>query len=239
MLVLGIETSGFPGSIALRQGGALLEERELPQQSRKHAQSLVSAIGELFGDHSFSPADCELVAVSLGPGSFTGLRVGVVCAKTFAYGVDCPAIGVDSFLAVAAAAPADVHSLHVVSNAQRKQLFWGRFQRSSNGYWQQEGEIAIVDAAAWCADRTAEDLLTGPELQSLAERFPLAGRQLPPDCHLPRAALIAELGQLMGEGKITPTSPSDLWTLEPKYLRKSAAEEKWDLERAKCDTQSD
>ena len=85
MKILAIETSGFEGSIALSENSDVLAQRELARAGRRHAQTLVLEVAELLESHSLQPDQIDVVAVSHGPGSFTGLRVGVVFAKTFAW----------------------------------------------------------------------------------------------------------------------------------------------------------
>lgn len=102
MITLGIETSGRAGTIALVEGGTVVAERSLTASGRRHARTLVPELGELLRKTGHTPTEVDVVAVSIGPGSFTGLRVGVVCAKTFAYATGCRIIGIDTFLAVAA-----------------------------------------------------------------------------------------------------------------------------------------
>ena len=78
MLILGIETSGRQATVALLKEGQSLMIRQLEQTSRRHAQSLVAEIDVLLRKFGLEAADITAVAVSIGPGSFTGLRVGVV-----------------------------------------------------------------------------------------------------------------------------------------------------------------
>src|SRR5687768_2419931 len=105
MLVLSIETSGTGGSIALVDDRACLAERSLSQAGRRHARTLVFELKQLLAEREVAPGDLGAVAVSIGPGSFTGLRVGVVCAKTLAYAVSTKLVAVDTFLAIAAQSP--------------------------------------------------------------------------------------------------------------------------------------
>ena len=90
------------------------------------------------------PDDVQLVAVSVGPGSFTGLRVGVTAAKVFAYAVGAEVLGVDTLEAIAAASPDDVAEVSAVIDAQRASwprdaLPGGRTAGSNrlvpNGWW--------------------------------------------------------------------------------------------------------
>ncbi|HBO44409.1 MAG TPA: tRNA (adenosine(37)-N6)-threonylcarbamoyltransferase complex dimerization subunit type 1 TsaB, partial [Planctomycetaceae bacterium] len=86
MRVLAIETTERVGTVALSEGDRLVVQRSLDAGQRS-AQSLAPAVVQTLADAGWKPEDVELVAVTVGPGSFTGLRVGVTTAKTFAYGV--------------------------------------------------------------------------------------------------------------------------------------------------------
>src|ERR1700685_4685945 len=101
MLILGTEPPGAGGSIAFCRDGVCLAEQSLEGAPRRHAQTLVSQIEATLGRLEFKMADLEGVAVSVGPGSFTGLRVGVVCAKTLAYAIGCPLAAGDTLAAIA------------------------------------------------------------------------------------------------------------------------------------------
>lgn len=228
MLVLGIETSGLAGSVALLRDGALLEERTLNQVGRRHAQSMVLEIGEILRAHSFSPADVELIAVSRGPGSFTGLRVGMVCAKTFAYATGCRFTAVDTFAAIAENAPSNVDRVFVIEDAQREDLFAAEYVRGDFPNWQQVTPIQIVDAAAFCAARNSHDVVMGPGVHK-RDLTGIGSNWLKDDefCRA-RASVIARLGSYSyplsttGEASVE----TDFWRASPFYLRMSAAEEK-------------
>lgn len=224
MRIIGIETSGREGTLALRENGRLLEVRDLAAEGRRHAQTLVAELVELLTRHGHSLADCTAVGVSVGPGSFTGLRVGVVCARTLAYATGCRLAGVDTFAAVAEGSPADVDRVLVVADAQRSQLFVGEYVRNDQQQWQRDGAIRIVDAEVWCAERASDDCVSGPvpprRVSQLADRC----RLLPESVRYPDAASVA----LLAERILADGGGDDLWTLAPFYFRKSAAEEKWE-----------
>src|SRR5690606_16862220 len=135
VITLGIETSGHQGSVALWRDGALLGERDLSREGQRHARSLVPELRQLLIDHSLAPRDVQTLAVSIGPGSCTGLRVGVVCAKTWAYATGARLIAVDTLLAVAQQAGEAAQRLQVTSDAQRNEVFVGRFERTPDGVW--------------------------------------------------------------------------------------------------------
>ena len=81
---LAIETSGRIGSVAVAQDGVVLAEETFPH-GLKHAAGLVPMIDRLCSGAGWRPADVQEIYVSVGPGSFTGLRVGVTVAKTLAF----------------------------------------------------------------------------------------------------------------------------------------------------------
>lgn len=92
-LILSIETSGAACSVALSQGGSLVATVTIDDGNRQSSM-LVPAVESLFRKCSKQMSDCDAVAVSSGPGSYTGLRVGVSTAKGLCYGLKCPLIAV-------------------------------------------------------------------------------------------------------------------------------------------------
>lgn len=95
MKVLGIETSGSMGGIVLSKDCQVILSKEFG--SMQHGKELIPAIKSAFHDIGWSPHDIDLIAVDVGPGSYTGLRVGVACAKTMAYALRKPVIDVPIF----------------------------------------------------------------------------------------------------------------------------------------------
>ncbi|MBT3881430.1 MAG: tRNA (adenosine(37)-N6)-threonylcarbamoyltransferase complex dimerization subunit type 1 TsaB, partial [Candidatus Scalindua sp.] len=93
MKVLGIETSGLVGNIAVCDGDRVVA-RKTYGKNFSHGKEIVSTIELLFNEIKLDPSNIDLIAVSTGPGSYTGLRVGVTCAKTLAYGLGKPVIDV-------------------------------------------------------------------------------------------------------------------------------------------------
>ncbi len=232
-VTLGIETSGMAGLVALSRNGQLLEERELEHTRRRHAQTLILELQTLLSHHDVVPSDVDLIGISHGPGSFTGLRVGVVAAKTFAFAIDCRLVAVDTLAAIAEAADDRVTSISVVSDAQREQLFVGEFTRtSSTEQFERQGPIEIVDADAWCTDlksRASETFaIAGPVLKKLTDKIPVEVRQLDEAAWQPRAFAIATLAERLAADE----EFADPFELEPFYLRKSSAEEKRDARLA-------
>ncbi len=236
MLVIGLETSGLVGSIALRRNGQLLEERLLGQVGRRHAQSLVLELRELLNAYGAKPCDVQAIAVSKGPGSFTGLRVGLVCAKTFAYATGCRFVAVNTFEAIAENCSSDVTDVWIVENAQRGDFFAGRYARDSASStstcsWRLQAPVQIVPADEWLASRTASDTVTGPGLTDFAGSLSSARLLMDEAISKPRASSVARLGEQRLFSTAIPSDESDLegdtdfWKAVPFYFRPSAAEE--------------
>ncbi len=230
MLVIGLETSGFVGSIALRRDGQLLEERTLGQAGRRHAQSLVLELRDLLTSHGAKPRDVQVIAVSKGPGSFTGLRVGLVCAKTFAFATGCRFVAVDTFAAIAENCPSGLTHVWIVENAQRGDFFAGAYTREhTTRAWQLQDPVQIVSAAEWLGSRAACETVTGPGLTDHAGSSSAARLLNDEAISKPRASSIARLGE---QRLLAPASSSgvldndtDFWKAAPFYFRPSAAEE--------------
>jgi tRNA threonylcarbamoyladenosine biosynthesis protein TsaB len=220
-LVLGIETSGLPGSVALCRGGACLLESLLEEAPRRHAQTLVSRIGLMLREADRKVREVEAVAVSIGPGSFTGLRVGIVCAKTLAYATGCRLAAVDTLQAIAANSDGDVDRVHVLADALRGDAYVGTY-RLSGGRWSTEQAPFIVAAEPWLAERAPGETFSGPGLSVYAQFVPAGCRQLATECWTPRARVVAQLGL----GQLERGDMADCAALVPLYLRRSAAEER-------------
>src|SRR5688572_20388398 len=92
------------GSVAALEG-ELVAEMEL-DSARRTAQTLVPALDVLLRQVAWKPQDVDLIAVTQGPGSFTGLRIGVTTAKTFAYACGAAIVGVNTLAAIARQVPA-------------------------------------------------------------------------------------------------------------------------------------
>ncbi len=218
MLVLGIETSRQPGSVALRRDSRCLAQATLDHDGLRHAQALPPIVAKLLQDHTLTTADINLIAISHGPGSFTGLRVGIAFAKTLAWSTSCQLVAVDTFAAIAAHATSTANSLWVAADAQRRQLFVRPYRRQHPQTWTPDGNHAIVNAVDWCGERTPGDTIITPDTQLLEPHF---ANNVTAVTATPNAQTIAQLGQLAAEeGRL-----DNPVTLEPLYLRQSAAEE--------------
>jgi tRNA threonylcarbamoyladenosine biosynthesis protein TsaB len=225
MRILAIETSLAGGSVALADGPAPIACQMLPLAGRV-AQTLTPATAALLAAAGWRPGDVQLVAVAIGPGSFTGLRVGVTAAKAFAYAIGAEALGVSTLETIAlAAVTRDVRPLvtiYPVIDAQRKQLFAGRYDCAAEGDLRLIGDERVVSIEQWLATLTENGFVTGPGLRLVEGRLPASVSRVGEERWLPSAALVAEIAWRDWQAG----RRDSLWKLAPRYIRDSAAQEK-------------
>ncbi|MCE5267001.1 MAG: tRNA (adenosine(37)-N6)-threonylcarbamoyltransferase complex dimerization subunit type 1 TsaB [Planctomycetaceae bacterium] len=238
MNTLALETTDKIGSVAAVSGDKCLTELRLDPKLRS-AQSLVPAMHALLQQVGWMPKDVQLVAVSVGPGSFTGLRVGVTAAKVFAYCVGAEVLGISTLETIAAAAvEAEAipccSEVSAVMDAQRGDVVAQRFaivchsdctmNAPSEPTVEAIGPQELIPADAWLTGLAPGVVVTGPGLVKLAGRLPERVRELPASYWAPRAAVVGRLAsRYHAAGR-----HDDVWKLAPHYFRRSAAEEKWD-----------
>ena len=122
MVVLAIETSSRQGSVALWQPGRAPVERTIAQGLR-HGALLFVELRDAFAAAGLRPDDVDLIAVSQGPGSFTGIRIGLTAARTAAYVLRKPLLGVPSLDVLAENAPAEADSVATLLDAKRGEVY--------------------------------------------------------------------------------------------------------------------
>jgi len=219
--LLILETSSRSGQAALALGDELRGVRRLDGAGR-NTRDPAPALAALLAEQGWRPRDVQGAIVSRGPGSYTGLRVGIMSAKTFAYAAGCALLAVDTFAALALQAPASVPRVDVLADAQQDKVYVQSFVRSAEG-WQQSTELTIRRFADWLGTREPSAWVTGPGLLKWAPHLPAEAPQVDATLWEPQPASLLRLGlarYLAGER-------DDPWTLEPLYLRPSSAEEQW------------
>ncbi|MEQ9410565.1 MAG: tRNA (adenosine(37)-N6)-threonylcarbamoyltransferase complex dimerization subunit type 1 TsaB [Fuerstiella sp.] len=225
MKILALDTSGFEGSIAVADDRKIMAEQFLPSEGRRHAQTLVSETASLLQQLGLGPADIDAVAVSVGPGSFTGLRVGVVFAKTFAWANDAQLVAVDTLRALAQQIDGRHEQVLVVSDAQRRELFCGHYRWDTDRAARvPTGPVSLHPVEEVIATGLVDSstVITGPALAKFGSEFSDQHCLSEPTFWRPRAGTVAEIGSLMlADGEL-----ADPNTLEPVYIRRSYAEEK-------------
>jgi tRNA threonylcarbamoyladenosine biosynthesis protein TsaB len=220
--ILTLETSETIGTLAAARGDQLLLEIKLDAQVRA-AQSFALGIRRLLAEVGWKPSEVELVATTIGPGSFTGLRVGVTAAKALAYAAGAEVLGIDTLETIAAAAPREIGEISVAVDAQRGQVAAGTFRRGETGWFEAVAPWTVLDVEAWLAGLAPGSCLSGPVLQKILRRVPGHLKPIDPQFWCPSAAWVARLAaRYFAAGR-----RDDLWKLAPRYCRSSAAEETW------------
>jgi tRNA threonylcarbamoyladenosine biosynthesis protein TsaB len=223
MRILALETTEPIGTVAAMLDDNLLAQLDLDSQQRT-AGAFAPALKALLRQVGWKPSQVELVAATIGPGSFTGLRIGLTAAKTFAYAVEAAILGVDTLETIAAAAPPEVETLSVAVDAQRGDVVAAWFQRGPDGWFEQLRPSQLIKADVWLNDLPQGTHVSGPILQKLASSVPECLRILDRQYWAPSAASVARLAA----HQYAAGRRDDVWTLLPRYCRRSAAEEKWD-----------
>jgi len=233
MRILAIETSGKSGGIALAESAAegagpprLIEEVRIAEGLR-HGRDLVLSVRDACRRAGWTPREVPLVAVSIGPGSFTGIRIAVTFAKFVAWDAGAKVVAVPSFRALAANAPADRPRIVTIVDAKRGGLFASLFERREGRLAETFGP-AVIEADDFV--RRLQPARRGePPAYVLGHgiakgRAALAGLELAPeDLWNIRPAEVARLGlEMAARGEF-----ADPLRLEPLYIRLPEAEELW------------
>jgi tRNA threonylcarbamoyladenosine biosynthesis protein TsaB len=217
-----IETSCQVGQVALAHGMRVLASRRL-DEARRHARDLIPGLAGLLAEQGWKARDLNLVVVSRGPGSYTGLRVGIVTAKTLAYAIGCTLLGIDTFAAIARQAPEQAQRVDVLADAQQGKVYVQSFVRQAEtSLWQPHTDLAIRPFAEWLATVDRSVWVSGPGV-----RLHEAQLQDHPQVDSERREPLPEILLQIALERQDGGEKDDHWTLEPLYLRPSAAEEKW------------
>src|SRR5579864_841388 len=123
---LAIETSSSIGSLAILENAAIVGEDQFPH-GLQHAAQIIPRIDHLCRDRGWMPNEIREIYVSIGPGSFTGLRIGATLAKTLAFATGAKIVAVPSVLVLAENTPPEAMNLIIILDAKRDQIFTARF----------------------------------------------------------------------------------------------------------------
>lgn len=226
MLLLGLETSTVRSSVALVQHDRVLASASLGAP-RRHGEFLAPAIRFCLDQAGLSIERLTGVAVGVGPGLFTGLRVGIATAQTLAAARQLPVVGLSGLDVLAFQARYTTRPICAVIDARRGELFWA-FYRSSPGGVQRESDLMLgrVDQLAAEIEAHGDDVLVlGDGALSYREQLAATDAQLAgPDWAWPDAADLAELAvpRFVREETQRPDE------LHPIYLRHADAQIGWE-----------
>ena len=235
MRMLALETTEKFGSVALLNDGHVLAERELPKD-RRSSQTLHPTLRTLFETTQTAPETIDIVAVVVGPGSFTGLRVGVTAAKVFAYSHATKVIALDTFRTVAfgsGTVPEDtvgsLDSLFSVGvDAQRGEVVAAVLRRTKEGRIDMVKEPELLSVVDWWkhAEQYEGIIFSGPALERWSVNVPPNVVLASQSDWFPKASAAGKLAAERKAWRESQQPYDDVWTLRPTYSRLSAAEEK-------------
>jgi tRNA threonylcarbamoyladenosine biosynthesis protein TsaB len=224
LLVLDTSTERAALGLSTRSGKVFLAVTEA---GRRHGRDLVPHLAAILADAGLSVGEIDVLGVGLGPGSYTGLRVGVMAVKTLAYVTGAEVVGLDSLEAMARNAPAGAMRISVIGDAQRGDLYVADFVRPAVGATPIPTQPTHIERLAdWLARLEPGQLVVGPGLNSPPIRAAIPAEFMTSGANLnfPDGNALIELARDIW----TTGHRDDPWSLEPRYFRKSAAEEKWE-----------
>jgi len=217
MIVLGLETSTAVCAAGLFVEGKPEVERSL-LESHVHSEKLLTLVQEVIAEASLSLRDVHAVAISSGPGSFTGLRIGFSTAKGLCFSLNRPLVTVPTFEAIAVAARgkfAGASEILVALDAKREEFYVGRFATTQEGV-ESLGSVEVLSLkdTLSLARRNAAGLLITDKVELLKSGS--GDTQLVEDVHqFCRASIVARLGYR----KAVRKEFADVASVEPFYLK--------------------
>lgn len=237
MRVLGIESATFAQSVALIEDDRVVAEASYRAEGG-HGGRLMPTLDEVLRRAGISSGDLDAVAVSVGPGSFTGLRVGLATAKGLALGAGVTLVGVSTLEVLAEGYGVQGGSICTLLDAYRGEVFTAMFRRSG-GHLERLTADMVVAPEAVPVSGEGETHMIGSGAACYRERlkavfgerasFSPEGLQA-----VPLAAVVARLGarRLAGAMGATPEQ-SESAEVVPVYLRRAEAEVNWEKGRLK------
>lgn len=220
MRLLHIDTSNQPLSVAITEGNEVLAEFNSGMRIN-HSITMMSQIESLLEYTKLEMKDIEGIVVAKGPGSYTGVRIGVTAAKTLAYTLNIPLYAVSSLAAIAATVRMHEFLLIPVIDARRNHVYAGiyRYKGVKLELVEDDTYISIDELNQKLKEQHLPYLFIGMDAEKLAEQ--LKG---PSYYCIPRSA---EMRRLINESYLV-----NAHTFEPTYLRISEAERNWQNNQA-------
>lgn len=219
-MILSIDTATDWVGLALHDGGSVLAEFGW-RNRRTQTIELAPAVAQLWARAGVGPGDLSAIAVAIGPGSYTGLRVGLALAKGIALGQKLPLIGVPTLDIVAAAIPAAETDLIIVGQAGRTRLWAGQYSWNAKRGWEAVGDPMITQWDDLLGRVQVPVAFAGEIDAASAKHIRRANRSavvIAPAASVRRAAVLAEIGW----GRWKKQQVTDADTLAPLYFREPA-----------------
>jgi tRNA threonylcarbamoyladenosine biosynthesis protein TsaB len=221
-----VETSTLTGAAALLEDDTVVGECRL-NVAVTHSERLLPAVDQLLRGAGRTLADVDALAVALGPGSFTGLRIGVSTMKSLAFATGKPLVGVPTLDALAWTLPFAHHPVCPILDAKKGEVYAALYRTDSGRLerlWEDRAIAPEQLAAALAGEVRGPVVFLGdgvaPFAPLLRRLLGEDARLVPPANRLPSAATVAELGL----AALARGESADPAGLVPRYLRRSEAE---------------
>lgn len=219
MIMLGIETSWERGGVTVSEEGQVVA-RETLDKPRSHGEKLAVLVNRALRRANGSPGDLDLIAVNRGPGSYTGLRVGVTFAKTLAYARDIDLVPVHAMEVIAHDVPVRAGRLVIVINAEWNEVYTVTY-RAREDEWVREGRIKTKQPGTVCEELEEDTLIVGNGLEVFSDTFSgMEADRGEETCWYPSSRNVVSVGRKRFEEE----GGSDPFGLEPLYLRPTQAD---------------
>jgi len=140
-IILCLETSTTNCSVSIGDGDFIIAHKEINSKNFSHSEQLHSFIDELLKQESLIPKDLDAISISKGPGSYTGLRIGVSAAKGLAYALDIPLISVSTLLCLAKQVDINEGLIVPMLDARRMEVYSEVFDANYNSKREIKAEI--------------------------------------------------------------------------------------------------
>jgi tRNA threonylcarbamoyladenosine biosynthesis protein TsaB len=213
MIVLGFDTSGASCSAAVLRDGAVAASRAVAME-RGHAQALAPMLRDVMAEAGLGFDRLDAVGVTIGPGAFTGIRIGLAAARGFGLALGIPVYGVTGFAAIAAAAEAELRAgevLLVAIESRRAELFAQTFVDARMA---SSGAVSIAPAALADFVPPGAVGIAGDAAARAGAALEAAGRAVRLlAARIPDPVVVARLAAERWQGGERPPPPS------PFYLR--------------------
>jgi tRNA threonylcarbamoyladenosine biosynthesis protein TsaB len=226
MLILGIETATKTGSVAVVTEGGVVAEYTLNIELT-HSERLMSTVDRVLKDTGVAVGDLDGFAVSIGPGSFTGLRIGLSAVKGLALVTNKPVAAVPTLRALAWNLPQSKYLICPLLDAKKKEVYAAIYRSEDNDLIQMMPESAI--SLKGLADRIKDKTVFTGEGANLFRNdirsiFGEWAHFAPLSAMVPSAASVAEIGLMM----LNAGERADADSLTPLYIRRPEAEVAWE-----------
>jgi tRNA threonylcarbamoyladenosine biosynthesis protein TsaB len=211
-LILNIETATKNCSVALAKNGNTIAIREIATLNFSHAEKLHVFIEELFSETNLKLQDLDAIAVSQGPGSYTGLRIGVSAAKGLCYALSVPLIAVDTLELLARKLTITEGSIVPMIDARRMEVFCAFFDTNYTKI--REIKAEIIDVTSY-QDVSETMHLIGDGTMKFKDVLTDAKFQYYPEIEFPSATEMATISYQ----KFQNNQLEDVAYFEPFYLK--------------------